>query len=242
MLTDRERKHLIDFRKKIIETCNNCLGNGWVAGRECLCFHLYTLEAKKAYAEIPMEYRGFTIDMIDQPESFGSKTLVETYIKNLRERHENGDGLLLWSENTGSAKTTLACIVLMNALEQGFSAHYTTLAKCLDMIYAGWYDEMIKVQFQKQILDTDFLLIDDLGGMEIATNSSDAKVSALTTLFKERSQAMLPTIITTNLSPDQLQKDFKARTFSTILQRLEIIHCPGPDFRREVIAKTKENK
>jgi len=239
MLGENDRKYLQQVKQQIVFGCNVCHGSGV----DCPCQELYAMEIRKAQAEIPIKYRNFTLETINSPVARPARDKVEKYIHSLAEKRKTGDGLFLWSESKGTAKTAFGCILLLQALEKGYSTYFTTLGKCVDRTAEGWYDDVKKEEFKQHILETDFLLIDDIGGGEIKTRGNrELTETTFTTLFRDRCNALLPTIMTSNLHPQDLQSDYGERLFSIACEHLSTIECAGPDFRREVIAKQKRER
>lgn len=237
MLSEADRKYLELLKKSITENCPVCKGSG----QDCDCQKQFLLEINKAQSHIPIKYRQFTLDDIDVLESKSAKEKVISYMNDLTTRKLKGDGLFLWSENKGTGKTALGNIVLIEALKQGFTTYFTDLDECVTLTTSGWFDELKKREFAHQILETDFLLIDDVGGMEVRTKgNSDLIETTFISLFKKRCNNLLPTIMTSNLRPEDLQEDYGERLFSIACEHLITVECKGADFRQTVIAPKKK--
>jgi len=77
---------------------------------------------------------------------------------------------------------------------------------------------------------TPLLLIDDVGDMTVSTETEDRK-RLLYEVIDTRNDYFLPTIITTNLSSNQLEKQFTERTFQRILEMSAIYKMDGDNMR-----------
>ena len=240
MLSGADNYRIEKLKKEIITDCPKCRGYG----TPCSCQDDFAYEIKKIYAAIPLKFRDFTLDTIDSPSVQAAKRQVSQYIDNIPEEKTDGQGLYLWSHNKGTAKTALSCIVLLEALKKGYTAHFTDLDICISEIMDGWFDKEKRAAFEKRVLEADFLVIDDIGGMEIKTKGNkDVIATALTTLFRKRANALLPTILTSNLDLQDIDDVFGERLYSIMFEHLKIIKCDGMDYRKNTIAlQKKKNK
>lgn len=237
MLTPTDKYQIEQLKHKLILNCPKCHGYG----TPCECQDKFKYEIKKIVSHIPMKYRQFSLDMIDAPDTQNVTAQVKQYIDNIDKERKEGQGLYLWSHNKGTAKTALSCIVLLEALKKGYTAHFTDLDVCISEIMDGWYDQEKRRQFEEKVLEVDFLVIDDIGGMEIKTKGNkDVIATSLTTLFRKRANALLPTILTSNLDIQDIDDVFGERMYSIMFEHLKIIKCTGMDYRKNTIAYQKK--
>ena len=159
MLTRSDLDYLQALKREIVGKCATCQGSGV----DCTCQEAYTLEIKMAQARIPVKYRSFTLATIASPEVKKAREIVADYITNIKEKREKGTGLFLWSETKGTAKSSFASIILKAAVEKGYSCYFTDLNECLEMITGSWYDDVKKDEMKKRLLESDFVVIDDIG-------------------------------------------------------------------------------
>lgn len=230
-LSIKDENYLRELKIKLVKNCPKCHGSGV----PCICWDKYSLEVKQANYKVPYKFRHFTLDTLESEDVQVPKEKVKKYIKSLKDNYIAGKGLLLWGRGKGTGKTTLGCIVLNEAIKLGYSVHFTTLDDCIALITSGWYDEDKKQEFVDNILNSDFLLIDDVGGRESKVKGSSLLLeSGLTTLFKQRSDDMLPTIMTSNLALPQLEPEFGERLYSSACECLKPINCSGIDWRIKI--------
>jgi DNA replication protein DnaC len=227
------------LKEQIVLSCPKCKGYG----TPCSCQEEFKLEVKKVFAHIPLKYRDFTLDMINEPQVLPAKKLVETYINNINDEKLRGGGLYLWGHNKGTAKTAFSCITLIEALKKGYTAYFTDLDECVSAIMDGWFDASKRGDFEKYVIESDFLVIDDIGGMEIKTKGNKEVIAtALTSLFKKRANALRPTILTSNLDLNDIDDVFGERLFSIMHEHLTIVECAGMDFRKSTIGPNRNKK
>lgn len=135
------------------------------------------------------------------------------------------DGLYLFG-GVGTGKTTIACSIGLRAIERG---------KKVLFVKAYEVSELIKDELSK-IENADLLIIDDIG----AENTSEWNNTRLRMVIDKRYDSMLPVVITSNYSKDQLKKlllrNVRDMTPKAIVSRLtemtKEIKIDGEDFRK----------
>ena len=78
--------------------------------------------------------------------------------------------------------------------------------------------------------DADLLIIDDLG----CEFQSQINKSAIFEVINLRTSLNKPIIITTNLTPEELQKIYGSRIISRVLSTLTVLSFIGKDNRQKV--------
>lgn len=135
------------------------------------------------------------------------------------------DGLYLYG-GVGTGKTTKACSIGLRALEKGKSVFFVKAYELSELSK----DEM------KRLENSDLLIVDDLG----AENTSEWNNTRLRMVIDRRYDSMLPVVITSNYSKDQLKKlllrNVKDMTPKSIVSRLtemtKEIKIDGEDMRK----------
>lgn len=153
---------------------------------------------------------------------------IKKYTDNIAEFSRQGMGLYL-SGDIGTGKTMLANLVMKWLVHQGYTCFATTFAQMIEMYTAGWTDKDEKAWFQRKFLNSQFLLLDDIG------KERDTKIALNETTFdavlRQRVSNGRPTFITTNLTAGDLQDGYGASILSLIKeQSLEEI-VAGQDYR-----------
>jgi DNA replication protein DnaC len=154
---------------------------------------------------------------------------------SLRDAHEAAlefaeqpEGWLILLGTLGSGKTHLAAAIASAVLDQNQAAMFVSVPDLLDHLRSTFapdskvtYDELFET-----IRTAPLLILDDLG-----TQSSTAWAQEkLYQLFNHRYNARLPTVVTTNLSLDQLDPRLSSRLSDAKLARVFEIYAP--DYRR----------
>lgn len=218
------------------QRCHTCGGRGWflgytpdrdVAEYDCSCIdqmilHLWLLNSG--------------IDWEGQRLSWGDVTHVDVsvmqqiadYIDEVSVNVSSGRGLVLYGE-TGVGKTLLAWLILKRILANGYSGHFFTFTSFLDAFAAGWGDKEERDWFHRTAMNTEVLVLDDVG--RESKNRSGAVMDSVDVVIQARINAARPTIITTNLTPDQVKDGYGGPIFSRLAGGSEFIRLFGSDFR-----------
>jgi len=230
-MNERDAKQLITLKKELIENCTKCKG----FNLHCDCYRQFWTEAHIIAAGIPIKYRKFTFKKISSPTLEKVKMQLKNYLKDIESNFEEGLGLYLYG-STGTAKTALASVVLIEAIKKGYRGKFTTLEECTPQFVREELDD---------ILTVPFLVIDDVG-KEMKTQASRKLLGmVLDTLIRKRSNNLLPTIATSNLNYPDIDiafGDFGAGVVSLLHEHMTKILCRGVDYRKEVIDPRRKQK
>ena len=76
-----------------------------------VCGGYRVLRALYKLSRMPVKYQ-YKIDLIPDDKDMESFITLNEYKENILTNVENGDGLYIWSENTGNGKTSWACKIM----------------------------------------------------------------------------------------------------------------------------------
>lgn len=231
--------------------CPQCRGTGWLKvdgyHRFCEC-ELGTFQKqkdeddngrfRKEYAEnllrianIPLRYA--FAHAIDFEEAFFVDLLKSIDFKQ-------GKGLFLWGA-VGSGKTHLAAAILNHGLDMhdgentmmlpdGFGKRFlfVQVPDLLDKIRSSYEDRRSTGEdWLDQATDATLLALDDIGAERV----TDWVREKLFQLVNRRYNAVKATIVTSNLSPDELSDRIGDRTVSRLVGMCRIVRLDGEDKR-----------
>ena len=223
--------------------CPECQDTGYVDGRKCRCF-------KKE--EIRLLYSQSNIEEVLLRENFDSFSYeyyddrvvipeiqmtvadymrqVHTWCKEYVENFEKKGGNLIFTGSTGVGKTFLTNCIAKALIDQYQSVIYLSSNDLFDVFSKNKFhydtEEEMKDMYQ-YILDCDLLIIDDLG-----TELTNAFVSSqLFSCLNNRHLRRKSTIITTNLSLEELRDRYSDRIFSRITSNYGMCKLTGHDIR-----------
>ena len=143
--------------------------------------------------------RYWTADMT-QVEDSPAKSVFRKYVQSLSENYGQGWGIFLYGAN-GIGKTYTACAMLKEIQKRGYST-YCVLADVLKVAY-----------IDGQRFDQDNSVVQrvesvDLGKEDSGKGSGFAEL-CFENMLRKRSRECLPTIVTTNLSPNAFKERYK---------------------------------
>ena len=217
-----------------VYTCRDCRDSGYRDGRKCHCFTQAVINTVYAQSNIraildrenfdTFSYDYYSDEDISSTTGLSSLTTAQNavqecrnFIKDFDSRHEN---LLIYGK-TGVGKTFLSNCVARELLEKGRSVIYFTAFQLFDILSKGVFDkDADAIAAHQNIFDCALLVIDDLG-----TELSNAfTTSQLFLCVNERLLRQKSTIISTNLSLNQIVEIYSERTFSRLCDAYTLIH------------------
>ncbi len=232
----RERnQRLVTERKKLIMslgypedytdvkyTCESCSDTGFINGTKmCSCFREALIKATIASSGIGELIDKQTFDNFDLDWYKGEERVLENmtanlaaakaYVKNFPKKRSN----LLLIGKTGTGKTHISTAIAREIISQGFDVVYDSAQNIVsdfesDKFKSGYGNTAPK---SEKYLECDLLIIDDLG----TEFSSQFTVSCLYNLLNTRANRAMATIISTNLSAEELARKYEDRIYSRLV-------------------------
>lgn len=141
---------------------------------------------------------------------------------------------LLFTGNTGLGKTFISNCIANELLQKGKSVLYQTAPVLLETIINN---KMSKNKtpnqdiFYKNILEADLLIIDDLGTEALNSMKLSELFTILNTRLLNLNSKITKTIISTNLSIDNIFRTYEERIGSRIAGYYDIYYFFGEDLR-----------
>ena len=130
---------------------------------------------------------------------------------------------------TGLGKTHLSLAIAAEAINKGFNVIYGSAHYFFSMIERERFGRSTESDgtTESKLLECDLLIIDDLGS-EFITQFT---VAELYCIINDRMLRGLPTIISSNLDPEELEKHYNNRISSRIIGTYKKIFFTGNDIR-----------
>jgi DNA replication protein DnaC len=194
------------------EVCEKCGGSGWIiternglsGADRCGCRAQVRTESILDRSQIPPNYRNASFENFvlpsDNPIARNGLTnamvTVRSYAREFPALPKPG---LLFVGDPGVGKTHLAVAALRQLIARGFEGVFYNYQGLLDQIRAGW-DQSMQLSSRdalQRALETEVLLLDDLGAHRVTEFVEDTVTSIIT----YRCDNNKATIVTTNL-PD----------------------------------------
>jgi len=221
--------------------CDKCNDSGFCGDKVCSCLQkYYNAQQKKELSQLldlgNQSFDTFSLEWyptrvnerIGRSPREHMEHIFET-CSNFARHFEKKGGSLLLTGATGTGKTFLSACIAREVTERGFSVVYDTAAAIFRVMENEYFHrgEEDNTDAVERFLRCDLLIMDDLG-----TELTTAFVqSALYRIINTRLTAGKSTVISTNLSPDELYERYTAQIFSRIEGEYEILPCLGDDIR-----------
>lgn len=205
-------------------SCKNCRDTGYIDGKMCGCMKKLLREEsyRRLNALTPLSlstFESFRLNYYSaKPEGEGQKSpreQMERVLSNCRRYAENftfSSSSLLFQGRTGLGKTHISLAIANKVIQKGFGVVYCSvnnLVTQLEREHFGKDDG----DTEKTLLDCDLLILDDLG----TEFRSSFSVAEIYNIVNTRLMTQKPTIISTNLTIQELQERYTERFASRIL-------------------------
>jgi DNA replication protein DnaC len=179
-------------------------------------------------AGIPIKYRNFTFGTFHSQNLTKSVNKLRKYVENIDKNKKSGTGLYLWG-NSGSGKTSLGCIVIMEAIKKNYSCYFCVVDDYRKALFSDDFDTIDKIK------NSQFLMIDDIG--REFQDSKGFIGSYIDDLLRYRTDNLTPTIITSNKDGSLATDSF--RFDSIIKEHFLILEFNVVDYRKKLQEELK---
>lgn len=219
--------------------CTICGGTGYVGSQMCECLQELCRQEQKREVSIlsgtrdSFSHFDLTLypDRVDPKYGVNPRTIMEKNLKDCRAYAMffslKSDNLLL-SGNTGLGKTFLSACIARAVADRGFSVAYETASQFFTKLERARFerDEACR-QETESAMAADLLILDDLG-TEMSGQFTNV---ALYSLINDRLLAGKPTIISTNLSTEDIARRYTPQIASRLRGSYKRVPFVGEDIR-----------
>ena len=227
--------------------CGLCNDTGYIGNDQCSCLRSRIIEVLYDQSNIKkiLETENFStytfkyynnapVDPSSEetPLSIAKKAVdtAHSFIDNFSISSDN----LFISGATGTGKTFLSNCIARELLDKGTDVIYLSSVRLFDILADNAFNTGRNDFVAEDLFSCELLIIDDLGTEY--TNSFTQ--SAFFNCINERLLRKKHTIISTNLSMEQVRQIYTERVFSRLLEKYILIKLFGEDIR--IIKKLEE--
>ena len=219
--------------------CPDCKDTGYIDSedglrKKCHCFHQQELDilyeqshirdmiASENFSNLSYEY--YQGD--DLTHFRKCVDVCRNFVQNFKQDYHN----LFFYGTVGTGKSFLSGCIASELLQTGHSVIYFSASGLFDTLARYTFDARAKEAlsgFYEDIYNCDLLIIDDLG----TERNTDFVVSQLFVCLNDRILNRKSTIISTNLTLEEIKTNYTERTFSRISNHYKILRLAGDDIR-----------
>ncbi|EOS70145.1 hypothetical protein C818_01836 [Lachnospiraceae bacterium MD308] len=223
-------------------TCPDCRDTGYIGADKCHCLQkaivdLLYMQSNLQEILVQENFSTFCTDFyssnyIDPLTGRSSQESMQTALRVCRqfadtfsEEHCN---ILLYGD-TGVGKTFLTHCIAKELMDHSYSVIYFSAVQLFEYFAKNTFGkrEGIESDVFDHVYDCDLLIIDDLG----TELSNSFTVSQLFVCLNERILRRKATVISTNLTLDDINSIYSERIFSRISSNYMILRLTGDDIR-----------
>ena len=218
--------------------CSVCSGTGYVGSTMCDCLaELCRQEQKKELTFLSAGRESFDQFRLDYysdkptPAGYSPRVVMEKTYQDCR-RYAFGfnmaSGNLLFSGNTGLGKTFLSACIARSVADQGYSVVYESAGHLFAALEKARFEANEENRrAAAKYTECDLLIVDDLG----TELPGQFVTAALYSLINDRLLENKPTIISTNLSEEELVRRYNPQIASRLRGSYKRVAFVGDDIR-----------
>ena len=219
--------------------CPHCGGSGYIGSSMCVCLaRLCREEQEKELSLLALEgqhFGAFRLDYYsDRPDpktGIVPRAIMSRSFDICRDYARNftpSSGNLLFNGGTGLGKTFLSASIAREVAAKGYSVAYESASHLFRKLEQHRFrpDEQTAQQVRR-LEESDLLIIDDLG----TELPSQFVTTALYTVLNDRLLAGKPTVVSTNLTVEELGQRYSPQIRSRLQGSFQLLPFVGQDIR-----------
>lgn len=222
-------------------TCTVCNDTGVTDDGICSCQREMLIETAKADIEKVAPLKRSTFDSLSldyYPEAVDATGVspkkrmgeIKQFCQDYALDFSLNSPSLFMHGATGLGKTHLSLAIANEAINRGHGVIYGSAPNIFNTLQREHFGRQYTEEhtYEQELLETDLLIIDDLG-VEFSTQFT---VSCVYNIINSRILSRKPTIISTNLTPRELEEKYTQRITSRIIGNFVSLRFTGKDIRQ----------
>lgn len=224
-----------DYLEPIYE-CPDCKDTGYLpSNAKCHCLNQQIIELLYEQSNLKEfvkenNFDNLSYDYYEEGESLESFKRAVIKSRELIENIDLDSRNILFYGFPGTGKSFLSGCIAKEILDTGHSVAYFSSVTLFDALARETFENKTKenlYNLYEYIYNCDLLIVDDLG-TEVANHFVS---SQLFSFINERNLRKKSTIISTNLSLEQIKDRYSERVFSRIISTYTVCKLSGTDIR-----------
>lgn len=220
--------------------CPSCKDTGFVNGRRCTCLEELVRRARLQalnqvsnleLCDFSTFQLGYYSTELDPATGVVPRRIMEDIFQFCRSYAANfradSRGIFMIGD-TGLGKTHLSLAIAQAVVARGFTVAYGSAQDFLRAVEEEHFGRSENQDTLDGLLDVELLILDDLG----AEFSSSFNLSTVYNLINTRCNRRKPTIISTNLTAQELEQKYSHRVVSRLFSLLDCLRFVGKDIRQ----------
>lgn len=179
-------------------------------------------------AGIPDRYWGTSLQTIK--DSDHKKKLIR-YLTTVHERVDKGKGLYIYG-GFETGKTSAAVAIMKEVIRRGGSAYFLRSRHLLRAIYDNEETPDGLDLIRRRLQEVDILCLDDLGAEGF--NAKKGGGAELEGVFRDRYDARLPILVTSNYAPQKLPTIYPEAIVDIIRRTVAVIQIETTQWKESV--------
>ena len=216
--------------------CPDCQDTGYIENEKCHCLKQRIIDEMYQQSNLreilnAENFSTLSYRYYDQENMEKMQVAIETCTKFAENFDKTFENILLCG-TVGIGKTFLSNCIAKEILDKGHSVLYLSAFQLFDLMAKNSFsgnapkEDFVAKQYP-HIFESDLLIIDDLG-TELANSFT---LAGFFLVINERILRKKSTIISTNLSPQEILTTYTERTASRIISNYTMLKLSGSDIR-----------
>ena len=223
-------------------SCEKCHDEGFIDGKMCYC--MKDMLKKESYNRLnkmsPLElssFDNFSLDYYSKDFSEDKHlsphkrmSLIYDFCRKYADKFKRNSPNLLFTGRTGLGKPHLSLAIASEVINKGFAVIYGSAQSMISKMEKEHFQNYNESgASEKHFINCDLLIIDDLGTEFMSSFS----VAAIYNIINSRIMMNKPTIISTNLTMRELEKNYTERLVSRMIGNNIRLEFLGEDIRQK---------